>query len=311
MAKRNVDLTSKAWRDLVFEGKNKEFGAYDLRQKSEKRHTLAVIFTLIGLAVVAVLVIGLNKWNAYQEELRLQEERERMSQAMYEQQDMEEVPEEEEEEIVKQPEEEKKPEVVEEVVETVQQTAIEIVKEEEVKNPPATMEEKLNETRVVSTVTQEGTTTDVDAGKVFKEEVTHVEEPKPVEIKKEPEPAPKEEKVETPPPPKAPDEVFTAVEQMPEFPGGQQKLMQWLSSNLRYPDIAQQNGVQGRVIVKFVVEKDGSITGVEVAKGVDKDLDAEAVRTVKRMPKWQPGKNNGQAVRTAFTLPVQFKLQNQ
>ena len=87
--------------------------------------------------------------------------------------------------------------------------------------------------------------------------------------------------------------------------------MRWLNNNMRYPEAAQQNDIQGRVIVNFVVEKDGSIANVKIAKGVDKDLDREALRVVKKMPKWQPGKNNGVAVRSYFNLPVTFRLQNQ
>ncbi|MCH5231701.1 MAG: energy transducer TonB, partial [Muribaculaceae bacterium] len=88
-------------------------------------------------------------------------------------------------------------------------------------------------------------------------------------------------------------------------------LMKWLSNNIRYPEAAQQNDIQGRVVVKFVVEKDGSIGHAEIARGVDKDLDREALRVVNKMPKWQPGKNNGVAVRSYFNLPVTFRLQNQ
>lgn len=87
--------------------------------------------------------------------------------------------------------------------------------------------------------------------------------------------------------------------------------MKFLSNNIRYPESAQQNDIQGRVIVKFVVEKDGSIGNVTVVKGVDRDLDREAIRVVKKMPRWQPGKNNGVAVRSYFNLPVTFRLQNQ
>lgn len=105
-------------------------------------------------------------------------------------------------------------------------------------------------------------------------------------------------------------QIYTAVEQPAEFPGGQSALMTFLSNNIRYPEAAQQNGISGRVIVKFVVEKDGSISSASVVKGVDKDLDAEAVRVVRRMPKWKPGKNSGQPVRSYFTLPVSFKLSN-
>lgn len=106
-----------------------------------------------------------------------------------------------------------------------------------------------------------------------------------------------------------PEKVFDMVEQMPTFPGGQQELMAYLGKNIKYPTIAQENGTQGRVIIQFVVERDGSITDVRVARGVDPYLDKEAVRVVKSMPKWLPGKQNGKAVRVKFTVPVMFRLQ--
>ena len=96
---------------------------------------------------------------------------------------------------------------------------------------------------------------------------------------------------------------------MPSFPGGPSALMQYLSSNIKYPVVAEENGVQGRVVCTFVVERDGSITDVRVVKSVDPSLDKEAVRVVKSMPKWIPGKQNGSAVRVKYTVPVTFKLQ--
>ena len=103
--------------------------------------------------------------------------------------------------------------------------------------------------------------------------------------------------------------VFDVVEQMPQFPGGQQALFEYLSKNIKYPVIAEENGVQGRVIVTFVVERDGSITDVKVVKSVDPSLDKEAQRVVKAMPHWIPGKQNGSAVRVKYTVPVTFRLQ--
>ena len=104
--------------------------------------------------------------------------------------------------------------------------------------------------------------------------------------------------------------VFVVVESMPEFPGGQQALFKYLSENVKYPVIAQENGIQGRVICQFVVNKDGSIVDVEVVRsGGDPSLDKEAVRVNKSMPKWKPGKQRGKAVRVKYTVPVNFKLQ--
>lgn len=119
-----------------------------------------------------------------------------------------------------------------------------------------------------------------------------------------------------PPPPPKPkqeevtDEIFVVVENQPEFPGGNGAMMKFLSENINYPVIAQENGIQGRVICNFVVERDGSITDVQVVRGVDPSLDREAMRVIKQMPRWKPGKQRGQAVRVRFTLPVVFRLQN-
>ncbi|MBP3750122.1 MAG: energy transducer TonB, partial [Prevotella sp.] len=103
--------------------------------------------------------------------------------------------------------------------------------------------------------------------------------------------------------------VFDVVEQMPSFPGGMGALMQYLSSHIKYPVVAEENGIQGRVICTFIVERDGSITDTRVARSVDTSLDKEAVRVINSMPRWIPGKQNGSACRVKFTLPVTFKLQ--
>lgn len=126
----------------------------------------------------------------------------------------------------------------------------------------------------------------------------------------------KETEVVIAPPVEAPVEeeeeevVFVVVETMPEFPGGQQALFKYLSENVKYPVIAQENGIQGRVICQFVVNKDGAIVDVEVVRsGGDPSLDKEAVRVIKSMPKWNPGKQRGKAVRVKYTVPVNFRLQ--
>lgn len=107
----------------------------------------------------------------------------------------------------------------------------------------------------------------------------------------------------------AKEEVFMVAEQMPEFPGGMKELLKFLQNNLKYPENAMKNNVQGRVIVQFVVEKDGTLTEFKVARSVDPDLDAEALRVLQTMPKWKPGMQRGKIVRVKFTVPVSFKLQ--
>lgn len=285
MSKSNIDLTSKEWRDLVFADKNKAFGAYVMRSQSDRRHNKAFLFLLIGLAAAIVLIIAWSKYSDYRQEqaaIEAKLQAEKMLAAQLEQM--------EEPEIEEEPEEQKIeieiPEVPQEVLATVQVTQIAIV--DEVKNEVMDMEDQKEDNTARGVVNQEGSD-DADKFKAVQEAV----------VVKEPEPAPKE------------DEIFQAVEQQAEFPGGTAALMKWLSNNIRYPEAAAQNDVQGRVIVKFVVEKDGSVSGAQILKGVDKDLDKEALRVVGKMPKWQPGKNNGVTVRSYFTLPVMFKLQQQ
>lgn len=287
---KSIDLTSKEWRDIVFEGKNKEFGAYEMRKKSQRRHWVAIIATVIGLLVLGCIIWG---WTSYSNKKAEEEARAKAAemQAMLEQQAEEEVPEEEEQiEEIKYEEPE---EVVEEAVaaQMVTEIAIEDVvdKEREVK----TQEEVQSNEAQIGAVNQEGKIDISQVNDAVKEVTVAPVAPKVEPVVKKPEP----------------EKIFEAVEQQAQFPGGQAALMRWLGNNIKYPELAQQNNIEGRVTVKFTVEKDGSISNPVIAKGVDKDLDREAIRVVKKMPKWQPGKNNGVAVRSYFYLPVVFKLQ--
>lgn len=288
MAKRNVDLTSKEWRDLVFADKNKEFGAYQLRKTSDRRHNMAVLYTLLGLVVVFFLIFGYSKYSDYQAEkaaLEAKEKAEKMSQALLEVEEQQ-----PEEEVEEQKFEQPEIEVPEEVLATVQVTQIAIVDADKVKNAVMDMETQQEDNTARGVVNQEGLD-DADKFKAVQEAV----------VVKEPEPEVKHEE----------EKIFQAVEQPASFPGGEAALMKWLSNNVRYPEAAQQNDIQGKVYVSFVVEKDGSVDRVTILKGVDKDLDREAMRVVKKMPRWQPGKNNGVAVRSYYRLPITFRLQNQ
>lgn len=276
---------------MVFEGKQKEFGAYELRKKSDRRHNLAVLYTLIGLVVVVIGLIAWSKYSDYRDEqaaIALAQEREKMAAAELLQNDEPEP--EPEPEVEEQKFEQEIPEVPQEVLATVQVTQIAIVDADKVKNEVMDMETQKEDNTARGVVNQEGSD-DADKFKAVQEQVI-VKEPEP-EVK------PKEE------------EIFVAVEQKAEFPGGEAAMYKWLGNNIRYPEAAQQNDIQGKVHVKFVVEKDGSIGAVTLVKGVDKDLDREALRVIKKMPKWQPGKNNGVPVRSYFSLPVTFRLQQQ
>lgn len=294
---KDVDLSSREWLDIVFEGKNKDFGAYELRNESAKRHNKSVIFTLIGIILVAALAWGWSKYNTYMTEKRLAEEKARQE-ALAKQMEKE-----LEEELEEEPEyiEPEKEEVVQEDIQNSQKvTELNIVADELVKEPPKTQEQLKEDERQVGAVDEDKGTNDITKDVVKVEQIV-VPEVKPKEEKKEepkPEPKPKEE------------EVFKSAAHMPSFPGGDAALMSHINKNIRYPQVAQDNGVQGKVIVQFVVEKDGRVGEVKVARGVDKDLDREAVRVCKTLPKFSPGRNAvGDPVRVWYTLPITFKLQ--
>jgi len=104
-------------------------------------------------------------------------------------------------------------------------------------------------------------------------------------------------------------QVFFIVEEMPEFPGGELALRKFIAQSIKYPVIAQENGIQGKVYVNFVVDKDGSVTAAKIARGVDPSLDKEALRVVNSLPKWKPGKQRGKAVKVSYTVPINFVLQ--
>lgn len=283
---KDVDLSSQGWRDLIFEGKNKEFGAYQMRKDSEGRHNKAMLIVLAALAVVLTIVILIASGT-------ISFESEEVADAGVEQAvvNFDELPEEEEIEEpevidIPEPEEQIKKE---DVANEQQVTKIDIVEDDKFddkKEVKDMSEVQANEAQFGSKDVTEGTN-DLNKEQV-KEKVI-------VEDVKAPEP-----KVE---------QIFTAVEQKPAFPGGEAALMKWLSSNIVYPVMAQEEGAQGRVVVQFVVEKDGRIGQVKVVRGRHPELDKEAVRVVKSLPKFIPGKNNGQTVRCWFTLPVNFKLQ--
>lgn len=284
---KDVDLSSKEWTDIIFEGKNKEFGAYDLRKQSDRRHNRAVLFTLIGLVVV---LIGGYFWGMYsdfrmkQHELELQAQLEQQLAAMEAQE--EEMQEEEEViEAVQEPEQEEA--LPEEILNTIKDTEIAIAADNEVTEDITSKDDVQESTAAAGASTFDQGTDNLEVVRTHKDEII-VEEKKPEPVK---------------------EEVFTAVEQMPQFPGGEAELLKYVATHIKYPTMAAENNIQGRVVVKFVVKKDGNVGDVVVLRGKDPDLDKEAVRVVKTLPKFIPGKMNGQAVSVWYTLPINFKLQ--
>ena len=282
---KNVDLTSKEWCDLVFDGRNKEYGAYTLRMETKPRHLKAFILTIIGaLCIGAVGVIYMSAVR-YIEEQRLLDQAQQDA-VVIDTSAEEEAPEEEEEARYEEPEVQALPE---EILNTVKVTELLIAKDEEVRSEDEIKtQDELKETQTAFGQTDfDKGTDDRNVTREHKNEVI-VEEKKPEPVK---------------------EEVFKAVEQMPTFPGGEAALMKWLQSHINYPTVAMENNVQGKVIVQFVVTKTGKVGEVKVVRSVDRDLDKEAVRVCKSLPDFVPGRMNGQAVNVWYTLPVTFKLQ--
>ncbi|MBQ0070037.1 MAG: energy transducer TonB [Bacteroidales bacterium] len=281
---KDVDLSSKEWCDLVFEGKNKEFGAYELRTTSVKRHNKAVLYTIIGAVLLVAAALGFMTVQQMIAERNIADagEQEEVLIDMGEADEPE--PEEQKVEI-------KQPEVLpEEVLNTVKVTELKIVEDEKVKSEDEikTQDELKETTTAFGQKDNDKGTEDRNVTRTLKEEVV-VEKKEPVKEVKE--------------------EVFKSVEQMPTFPGGDAALMKYLSSHINYPTMAQENNIQGKVIVQFVVTKTGKVGEVKVVRSVDKDLDREAVRVCKSLPNFVPGRQNGQPVSVWYTLPVTFKLQ--
>jgi protein TonB len=279
---KDVDLSSKEWRDLVFEGKNKDFGAYEMRKNSDRRHNLA----MIAVVIVIVLLFGLGLLvNTVIKSVEARpEDANEQAMAAFGEEVVEEEPEEEPQRI-----EEEKPEALpEEILNTVKMAEVKFVADEEVKEDIKSQDEiKETETAVGATNFDQGTDDLTKTVREHKDEVI-VEEKKPEPPKKE--------------------EIFTAVEQPPQFPGGEAALLKYIADHIRYPAAAQENGIQGRVVVQFVVTKDGSIGQVKVVRGKDPDLDKEAKRVVRTLPRFVPGKMNGNNVSVWYTLPINFKL---
>ncbi|WP_304960724.1 energy transducer TonB, partial [uncultured Duncaniella sp.] len=281
---KDVDLSSSEWIDLIFEGKNKNFGAYTLRKASAKRHNRAMLVILVVLFIVALL--GLLANTVLQKNDARPEDQVEQALIDYSTEDVEDdEPEEPEQQRV----EEQLPEALpEEILNTVKATELAIVRDEEV------VEEIKSQDELKDTDTAVGTT-DFDKGT---DDLNVVSEHKNEVIVEEKKPEPVDD-----------NKVFDVVEQKPQFPGGEAALLKYVAEHIRYPAMAQENNIQGRVVVQFVVTKTGAVGEVKVVRGKDPDLDKEAVRVVKSLPKFVPGKMNGHAVNVWYTLPIQFKLQ--
>ena len=264
-----IDLTSLEWREIVFQGKNKEYGAYQLRGGSNKRHNVAMII----VTIIAIIGFSIPKLVEIMEKAKVKDVNvEVMKMSKLEKAEVK-------NDIKKAAPVEPPPPLKS----SIKFVAPVIAKDEEVsdKDEMKSQEELTNANVAISVAdvkcVSNGT---VDIADV-KAAVTEVE----------------------------PEKIWDVIEQMPSFPGGDGELMATLSKNIKYPVIAQENGIQGKVILGFVVTKTGAISDVTVLRSLDPSCDKEAIRVVKLLPKWIPGKQNGENVNVRYTLPVVFKLQ--
>lgn len=279
-----IDLYDPKWVEMVFAQKNKEYGAYKLRKGTSGRNIKALLI----LVVCAALVGGFLAWKVIEQKNLEAQQAYMEAMQLAKMQEMAKKREKKQEPV--KPKVEPKKEIP--VARQTQKFTAPVIKKDELvkeENQVKQMDQ-LDDKVAVGAEDKEGVKDRLV--EAVRNDIAVAPPPPPAEPK-----------------PEVSNKVFDVVEVMPSFPGGQGALMQFLSSNIKYPVVAQENGVQGRVIVGFVVEPDGSISGVNVMRSVDPSLDREATRVVKSMPKWNPGKQNGSAVRVKYTVPVVFRLQ--
>lgn len=274
-----IDLISNEWSELVFENRNRTYGAYVLRMQTGARNLASILIVLVALGVVMALITAFNAYENYRKEHIAYDQVVEITALS----NKEIKPKVERPQPIKQ-------EDVQEVVERVRSSikfVAPVIKNDNEVNPEdeiKTQDEIMNSKAAISFANVVGND---ENGQVLHAKQVLADEPvRPAEDTK----------------------VHEFVEQMPSFPGGTTELMRWLASHIKYPVVAEENGIQGRVTCTFVVGKDGTISNIQVVRGVDPSLDKEAVRVISSMPKWIPGRQNGSSVNVKYTLPVTFRL---
>lgn len=291
-----IDLYDPKWVDMVFADKNKAYGAYQLRKSVSQRNIKALVILLVAAFIGGgYLAYQIKK---HKDELAAQEAyAAKMELAALEQAKKEQA-ERKKQQKKEEPKKVEPEKVVPETRATVKFTAPVIKDDKDVKEEMPPMVKMNRETKAIGTETKEG----VEDRNIVADRST-VTTPEQI-IPKIEKPVAEAPKVEAPKE-DIEKKIFTFAEQQPTFKGNVQA---WLTSHLQYPASAADNNIQGKVVVKFVVGRDGSVSRAEVVRGVDPALDREALRVVNSMPKWNPGMNNGQPANVWFQLPITFKL---
>lgn len=260
---KGMNLMSHKWIDIVFEGKNKSYGAYRLRESSGKRHLWAFFIVVIPFCVLLILFYFYSSYHNKQSLKELMTQVTELSAIELE-----------------------APDIPEDISQPIMAPPINTL---------------INLEKIQTEVTQKIQTDNLSQIEDINIEVTEGNQIVTKEIVANPIP-PKEKEV------KVEGGLYIKVDELPKFPGDQYSFIQYLNRTLKYPISAENKGVEGVVLCGFIVETDGSISHIEVVEGVDSLLDAEAVRIIKEMPKWIPGKNNGVAVRVQIFIPIDFRI---
>lgn len=268
-----IDLTSPEWCELIFQDKNKEYGAYKMRSESPKRHNWAmaivVILAIIGFSIPKLIEFATPEKKEVMTEVTVLS---KLDEAEVKDDEIKKL-----EPIAPPPPALKS---------SIKFTAPVIKKDEEVRDEDEIKsQEEITNTKIAISIADVKGNDELNGKDIadLKEVITQasVEEEKP----------------------------YVAVEQMPQFPGGDAELLSYIAKNLHYPTIAQENGVQGKVYIRFVVSATGVVKDVQVLKSLDPYCDKEAIKVIKSLPNWIPGKQNGKNVPVYYTVPITFKLQ--
>ncbi|HAQ18144.1 MAG TPA: energy transducer TonB [Prolixibacteraceae bacterium] len=267
---QKINLFNEAWVDLLFKDRNQEYGAFELRKDSSRRHRLGIIAALIFMALIIFVPILYKQI--------IEKGRDRNVDVT----------------TLSNIEIEKKVEKPKDII--IEKPAPPLKSSIKFTPPVIKPDEEVQEDEEIKTQ-EELTKTDLN---ISVADIKGTDEENGMDIGDLNNMIVGEDTTSTP---------YAVVEQMPEFPGGEAALQRYLRSSVKYPTIAMENGIQGKVYVGFVVERNGSISNVRIARGVDVSLDKEAMRVVRLMPKWIPGKQNGEPVRVSFTAPINFVLE--
>ncbi|MCE5173952.1 MAG: TonB family protein [Bacteroidales bacterium] len=266
-----INTNSKEWCDLVFEGRNKRYGAYRIRQSSSKRHILAFIITILSAALLVSIPILIDKIEFY---------------------------------IFQNTESDYILEDYKYITESLTEVELQQLSKQYIPKPAKAEAEAAPQISKEQPLTAEQIKLRIP---VIVDE-PYLDEPIPEDLLPDTATSKPETKKEEVDESESDDGLYLTVEQMPSFPGGEDGLMEYIYKNLRYPYAASSKKIENTVICTFIIDKDGSVKQIEVTQSAHPYLDREAIRVLNTLPKWKPAKQHGKPIRVKYTLPIVFRL---